>query len=96
MFVEGKHVANHLKNSSILTEKFKFYALLKQLEKSMNSGYIQSEIYRKTSEFILDTYSLNKNRQLTGFLALPNEGMWVLKNTSVEKDQGITLINNIE
>ena len=29
-------------------------------------------------------------------MALPNEGYWVLKNTSTEKDQGITLINDVD
>lgn len=40
MFVEGKHLANHLPKSVFLTEKFKFFGVLKKLEKSMNSRYI--------------------------------------------------------
>ena len=96
MHVEGKHICNHLPRSNFLTDKFKFFDALKKLEKSMALGHIQSSIFRSPNEFMLLTFSLCKNTQLTNFLALPNIGMWVLKNTSMEKDQGISLIDDIE
>ena len=61
----------------------------------MAMGLIKSKIYTSTSQFVLDTYSLNKNTQLTTFMALPNYGCWVLKNTSSDKSKGITQINDV-
>ena len=37
-FIEGKHVANHLSNSSILTNKVKFFKNLTKLAAKMKSG----------------------------------------------------------
>lgn len=39
-FVEGKHLVNHLSNSSILTNKFKLIDLIEKLKKSMLVGAI--------------------------------------------------------
>jgi len=44
-FIEGKHVVNHLSNSSLLTNKFKFFKALLKLRKSLKSKTIQSDIY---------------------------------------------------
>ena len=40
-------------------------------------------------------FCLHKNSQLIGFLARPNEGMWVVKNTSIERDSSIILIYDV-
>ena len=61
----------------------------------LRNGSIRSPIYRSTSEFVLETYCLHKNSHLIGFLARPNEGMWVVKNTSIERDSGIILIYDV-
>ena len=63
----------------------------------MKAGAITSQMFRSSNEFCLETYCLNKNTQLTTFLALPNEGKWLVKNTSYDKDKGsIQRINNVE
>lgn len=67
-FVEGKHLANHLSNSNILTNKFKLLELLEALRKSMLAGAIQSEVYRSPDEFTLETFCLAKQSVLTKFL----------------------------
>ena len=61
----------------------------------MAVGSLQSEVYRQPQEFIFETYCLAKNSQLTSFLAQENAGMWVLKNTSMDKEAGITLIYDV-
>lgn len=91
-FVEGKHLANHLSNSSILTNKFKLLDLLVGLHKSMLAGAIQSEVYRSPEEFTLETFCLSNNTILTKFLQSANTGLWVLKNTSTDTENGITLV----
>ena len=34
-FIEGRNIANHLPNSSVLTDKFKFFHTMDGLEESM-------------------------------------------------------------
>ena len=63
---------------------------------SLRLGTIVSEIYKSASEFSLETYCLGKNSQLVSFLRAPNEGHWITKNTSMDKDCGISLIDDIE
>ena len=94
-FVEGRHIVNHVPQSGLLTNKFRFQEALGRLESLMAIGLIKSSVYRSVSEFTLDTYMLSKNRQLTTFMGLPNEGLWVLKNTTGDKVQGVTLVANI-
>ena len=88
-------MVNHLSNSNILTDKFKLFEAVNNLNKMLANGSITSPIYRSTSEFILETYCLHKNSHLIGFLARPNDGMWVVKNTSIERDSGIILIYDV-
>ena len=45
IFQEGKHVANHVSNSNLLTNKNKFFKLLGQLNNSLKRGYIESPIF---------------------------------------------------
>ena len=86
-----------MSNSSILTNKFKFFKLLRQMKDSLKSGAIQSDIFSSPSEFMLETYCLDKNKQLTEFLAKANDGHWVVKNTSlVDGDNNITLIGGVD
>ena len=94
-FIEGRHLVNHVPQSAILTNKFKFFDALKRLESLMAMGLIKSNIYHSISEFMLDTFMIRKNTQLTTFMGLPNEGLWVLKNTSGDKNQTITFLANI-
>ena len=96
-FVEGKHVVNHISNSNILTNKFKLFKTLNKLGNSLRSGRIHSNIYTSPKQFMVETYLLNKNNQLAEFFLLPNEGKWILKNTSqIEGENQVTLINNID
>ena len=88
-------MVNHFSNSNILTDKFKLFEAVNNLNKMLANGSITSPIYRSTSEFTLETYCLHKNSQLIGFLARPNEGMWVVKNTSIERDSSIILIYDV-
>ena len=60
IFVEGKHLANHLSNSNLFTNKFKFLDLIASLKKAMLAKAIQSETYLSPDEFILPTYCLGK------------------------------------
>lgn len=39
-FIEGKHMANHLSNINLLTNKFKFLETIEALDKSLKSGAI--------------------------------------------------------
>ena len=63
----------------------------------MKKGKVESTLYTSPKEFMLETYQLEKNRQLTTFLAKPNEGFWVLKNTTIieSPDNMITLVNDV-
>lgn len=96
-FIEGKHVVNHLSNSSILTNRLKLLELFKRLQDLMAKKRLTSELFPTARSFLLETYCLEKNTQLTAFLALPNTGQWVLKNTSAldNGDNCITYINDI-
>ena len=40
MHQEGKHIANHLPKTNIFTDKFKFFDIMKKLEKSLAYGWI--------------------------------------------------------
>ena len=62
----------------------------------MRAGAIQSEVYQSASEFTLETYCLGNNTQLTNFISASNEGQWVVKNTSTDRDSGITLVADVE
>ena len=57
-------MANHLSNSTLLTNRFKFFEAVNNLESSLNSGYIQSDMYQSTNQFVLETYCLHEDRQL--------------------------------
>lgn len=63
----------------------------------MKKRRIVSEFFPSASSFLLETYCLEKNTQLTAFLALSNSGQWVLKNTSAidNGDNSITYISDI-
>ena len=95
-FVEGRHIANHVPWSVLLTNKFKFFEALRKLESLMAMGLIKSKLYTSTREFTLETFWLKKNSQLTAFMGLPNQGLWVLKNTSADKNAGITFLSKID
>lgn len=60
-FIEGKHVANHISNSSILTNRLKLLKALKSLEIAMAKRKIQSEYFLGASDFLQETYFLEKN-----------------------------------
>ena len=62
IFQEGKHVANHLSNSSLLTSKTKFFKLLRQLNESLKRRYIESSMFTSAKDFSLETYCLHKNK----------------------------------
>ena len=62
----------------------------------MAMGLIKSKLYTSTREFTLETFWLKKNSQLTAFMGLPNQGLWVLKNTSADKNAGITFLSKID
>ena len=96
-FIEGKHVANHISNSSILTNRLKLLKALKSLEVAMAKRKIHSEYFLRASDFLQETYFLEKNTQLTAFLSLPNTGYWVLKNTSAmdNGDNCITYLKDV-
>ena len=47
-FVEGKHIVNHISNSKIFTNKIECMEMLAALNRSMQSGHIQSTIYQNT------------------------------------------------
>ena len=59
-------------------------------------GLIKSKMYTSTREFMLETFWLKKKSQLTAFMGLPNQGLWVLKNTSADKTAGITFLSRID
>ena len=97
IFEEGRHVANHLSNSSLLTNKAKLFKALRLIDIQMKKKQIESTIFSSAKDFQLETYSLQKNRQLTEFLSRPNEGNWVSKNTSlVDGENCITLIGDVD
>lgn len=59
-FVEGKHMANHLSNSALLTNKFKFFKGLNRLRRQLKQKCIVSEVFSSPSQFMLETYCLHK------------------------------------
>jgi hypothetical protein len=62
----------------------------------MKKSVVDSSLFQSPKDFLMETYMLEKNGQVTTFLAKPNEGKWVLKNTTiVEGDNMITLINDV-
>ena len=61
-FEEGKHVANHISNSVVITNKFKLIASLKQLEEKMKKKTVVSSIFDSPKDFLMETYVLEKNR----------------------------------
>lgn len=59
-FVEGKHLANHFSNSALLTNKFKFFKGLNRLRRQLKQKSITSDVFSSPSQFMLETYCLNK------------------------------------
>lgn len=97
-FTEGRNLANHLSNSSILTNKSKFLKMIRNLDASLKKGTISSELFSGTKDFFQETYSLERNKEMLAFLAKPNEGSWVLKSTSPidnTENNCITLIGDV-
>ena len=59
-FKEGKHVCNHIANSTkILTSKIATIETLENLKLSMESGQIKSDCYTGLQEFVPETYRLD-------------------------------------
>ena len=97
-FTEGKHVVNHFSNSSILTNRLKLLKLFNRLKEAMLKRHLTSDLFVSPRHFLLETYCLEKNTNLTAFLALPNTGQWILKNTKVIENgesSCITYINDV-
>ena len=47
-FVEGRHIANHILNSTILNSKITCMEILADLDRSLQSGLIESQIFTST------------------------------------------------
>jgi len=59
-FVEGKHIVNHISNSSkILTNKLSTLEVLNELKNNMYIEQVKSEIFKSTDEFVPETYRLD-------------------------------------
>jgi hypothetical protein len=57
-FKEGKQLVNHIFNSRCFTNKMTTVEALETLDLSLNIGEIQSEIFKKSTDFFLETYRL--------------------------------------
>ena len=58
-FKEGKHLVNHISNSTkVLTNKIATIQLLEDLKLNLEAGYLSSNIFKGT-EFVPETYRLD-------------------------------------
>lgn len=81
-FTEGHHIVNHISNSRILNNKITCMELLADLNRSLESGHIESSMYNSTSEFLMPTYRLDIVADFVNFLKTDNDTMWLVKNSS--------------
>jgi len=58
-FVEGRHIVNHFSNSKVFTNKIQCMEMLADLNRSLQSGHIQSTLYKSTSQFLPVTFRLD-------------------------------------
>mmetsp|Transcript_26362 Transcript_26362/g.35213 ORF Transcript_26362/g.35213 Transcript_26362/m.35213 type:complete len:142 (+) Transcript_26362:1022-1447(+) len=93
-FVEGKHIVNHISNSKIFTNKIPCMELLADLNRSLESGHIESSIYRSTNEFLTPTYRLDIVADFVNFLKSDNNSLWLVKSSTSNMGRGIEMIRD--
>lgn len=93
-FVEGKHIVNHISNSKIFTDKVKCMEILANLNRSLQSGHIQSPIFNSTDQFLPLTFRLDIVADFVNFLKTDNNSLWLVKNSTSNMGRGIEMIRD--
>ena len=94
-FQEGRHIVNHISNAKMFTFKIPCMEMLADLNRSLQCGDIQSEIYQNTSEFLPVTYRLDSVADFVQFLNCDNDTLWLVKKSISNMGRGIEMVNNV-
>ena len=93
-FAEGRHIVNHFSNSRIFTNKIECLEMLGNLNRSLESGVITSQIYSKTIEFLPLTFRLDMVADFVQYLKTPDSWLWLAKNSTSNMGRGIEMIRD--
>ena len=68
--------------------------LLADLNRSLQSGHIQSSIYSSTDEFLTPTYRLDSVADFVNFLKSDNNSLWLVKSSTSNMGRGTEMIRD--
>lgn len=93
-FKEGLHLANHISNARIFTNKISTLETLENLRFNLENGNVQS--FMKFQDILPETYRLDVVADLVKFLNTPDTGFWLVKKNQSNQGKGIRLLSDVK